>query len=1614
MIRKSLKHWQSYAVLGLIAVVVAFFGLGRSGDERAAAQAPQVQIRGQGFIQFGRRLQRSSTDDEVLDGVFLPADREVTRQLEKAKEMLEDGRYDDTSMLLDEILQRGEDFFFKPDPTKPVHRSLKAEAHRLIGAMPASGRSAYQLQFEPRAKQLLSEAVATGNLAQLEEVSRRYFHTPSGYEATLILGRHHLDHGQPLAAVLCFERLKETPEASRFEPGLSIQLASAWTRASMPKRAAEVLVALRKSHPRATIRIGDEEHQLFNRDGDANSWLAKVLGKPVETQRSESEQWAMHRGNAARNAASGGGSPLLSPRWRVPTTNHPALEKALADIRQTYVDQGIPVAPCMHPLAVNDLVLMRTSRDLLAVDFETGKRLWEVRGAADGSLENAVTAYTGANAGQFEPQANPVLVNRFWDDSTFGTLSSDGERVFLIEDAEMGIASARNQRNQRFAVLANGRRRMLSDGLQQSNKLIALELKTQGKLLWEVGGSVEDDNSPLATAFFLGAPLPMQGKVYVLAEVKGEIKLFVLDAKTGNVEWSQQLAAVEQDVLRDAFRRFAGCTPSFADGVLVCPTSAGAVVAVDLSNRSLLWGYQYQRNQYAQAGGRIFPGAMGARVVIGWNGEWPQASQAARWIDSSATIAEGRVLLTPVESNELHCLNLIDGKPAWSAPMNRGENLYVGCVHKGKVVLVGMHQVTALKLTDGKAAWKTPVELPSGAMPSGRGFLSGDDYYLPLTSAEVIRINLKDGKITARSKSRKNSIPGNLICYKGEVISQGVDYLETFFQLEPLQQRIEELIAKNPKDAWALAHRGELALDEGRLDDALRDIRASFEIDPAPYTRDLLVESLLAVLSKDFDKNRSAAQELDALAESDEERIALFRALATGLRKSGDVLGSLEAFLNLSLIDRSSDTLDEIDPQLSASRDCWARAEFKALLAESSKGDREQIDQAIAKRLEVAEAGGDIRALERFLAVFGDHPIADQVRETLVERIGGETNLLARERLLRQLERSSDPEVRMSAMLKLAAILRDSEHTEEALDYYRRIEAEFGDKALVGKETVKAYLAGLPADSKLARVIAMENFRWPEGEVKVEKSNTRAVTVLKFGRLIPLDWRQDRGPFFKQIEVGFHQNQNEIIGRDGLGNERFRVSLNENGRPRSYPHLLNNIGQVTAFNHILLVSTGSQLYAIDTLRSTAAPGSRVLWAQDLVDQPGGASYGYQNISQQQVKTFWGGTRTVANIGGQPVGSVGPCTTTGVCLQRSRDVMMLDPLTGSTHWIRRGLTPGSELFGDEELILVASPTGNGSETTVLRAFDGQLLGKRKIPTLDQRWTTVGRNVLAWKNLPDGRMTLFLYDPWSESDVWSHTFLHGTKATLVNQESAAVMQRDGKFMMIDLASGKVAFEHKLEAEPNLQNIFVVRSTDQDILITNRPAPPVRQEGGAGKQPVNRMPMVPSDQASPLITGHVYAFDRNTGKAQWPKPAYVEQYGLAMNQSPELPVLSFVRNWQTTRQNRQVRNGAILCLDKRTGGLVFEDNELHQLASFETSGDMDEKSVMLLSTLQSIKLQFTDKPVAAETPYDASKPEKKKSTSEGGRAGALFRALGRGAQSALEGNSPPKNPAPFEDDD
>ena len=1489
-----------------------------------ALQLAQVQrpMPGRGF-----RPDPRPEDDLSLDGVFLPPDRTAKRRLESAQQMIDDGRFGEAVRLLGTLLENAEDYFFKPNADESVYRSLKAEAGRLIAALPPQGRQSYELQFGARARQMLKQAAQSSSLSELAEVSRQFFYTQAGQEATFLLGRHHLDQNRPMAAALCFERLRSLGRANdALEPVLSLSLATCWLRAGKPDKARETLVLLKRAHPGAEVVLGGKSVKLFANESQALTWLQDKVGPQRPLHPSETGGWTLFRGDEARNASSVGGQPLLSARWRQRTADDRAVEKFVTKLRQDYLSQEIVVLPSFQPLAVGDVVLMRTAFAVQAVDFQNGKLVWRYP-ATDDSFDQFLKAGSSAQPGQ-SVQLFSGLDQRIWEDATYGTLSSDGDQVYFIEDLGLGTNPS-----PLVTFLPNGRR--LTVSARNTNRLAARELRTQGKLKWEVGGLTGEDEPKLAGAFFLGPPLPLLGHLYVMAEMKSqEIRLIVLSAKTGAMEWSQQLAVVETPITMDTNRRNAGATPSFADGVIVCPTSAGAVVAIDSATHSLLWGYQYPRSQ--QNTDRF----NAVRLAI-----YPGTERHANehWADGSATISDGRVLLTPIESDQLYCLNLASGKELWK--QSRANNFYVACVHGGNVILVGRNTVSAVKLADGEKAWKD-LELPSGALPSGRGFYSGDNYYLPLTSAEVAKINLRTGQIQQRSKSRSGTVPGNLVCYRGSIISQGADYLDAYYQLDSLKEQIAKTLDKHPDDSKALAALAEVKLDQGSLGEAIELFHRSNQLKPDDTTREQLVEAMLDGLQGDFAAHRGSLAELDKLIEKDEQRLKYLRLVALGLQSSGEVLPAFEAYLKLA-DQNSSPTLDAIEDALSTRRDRWIQTQLERLHDAASQEQQQKMDAEVAIRLQSAVDSQLAARLRGFLTIFEAHALANQARQALLAKLT-DTDLLEAETLLRRLEKKGSEEQIARGVARVAALLRETGRADVAAVYYGQLANRFAKIECLDGKTGQQLVAELSSDSPIRKWLP-DAGSWPLGKVVTREEKTKFPTgTPRPPRVADLEIVGPPGPFFKNMNIVLDSAQKVLVGQDGMGEKRFRIQISEsNGRfPRPNGYNAPPLSYVSVNGGLLVLSTSNQLLAVDALRGPDNT-NHVLWSHDLSDQIGGFPTS-QGIFSRPVDLPWGGRRFVPEDAmGRRYGSIGPVTDGGVYFQRLRDLHCVDPLSGATIWTRKNVPLGNDLFGDEELLFVAPP-GDG-DTLVLRAATGEKLGDRRIASFDKRMTTIGRQVLSWEP-KNGQQIMQMRDPWEDKTLWSFPFTAGAKAALVSQEAASVFQPDGQFFLIRLSDGNLLAKEQLEPESALIGIHLLASQDQYLLVVNTG---IRQE--------QNVTVTPIPVNNPLISGHVYGFDRTTGKKLWPAPAVVGQYGMVLNQPSQLPVLVFARMVHRALPGGSAKTEpkvAVLCIDKRTGRVVYENDQLPStIGNFEVSGDPINHTVTLSLAPTVIILKFTD---------------------------------------------------------
>ncbi|MFP6667223.1 MAG: PQQ-binding-like beta-propeller repeat protein [Pirellulales bacterium] len=1568
-----------------------------------------------GFAQPVAPNANSATAAEYSEPVFSPPDRKMLQKLNNAQKLLEQERYSQAVRALVEILdppkrietaddgdRTDDDYFFKSDPE--LHpgdgrrfSSLKSEARRILGQLPPPARQAYELGFGGLAKRKLQRAIESGDIEAVAEVTRKYFHTQAGYDAMVLLGRYHMDRGRPLAAALCFRQVYETQAGTKYEPALSLLTAACWQRAGDANKAKEVLLALKQRYPNSALQIGGKPIDLFRRSDDALNWLARVVGQTMSSGPWRPIDWVMFRGNPARSGVSRGGQPLLSrPLWQQRVAADLDVEASLSEQRQLYVDRGVVAVPSMQPLAVGNLVLVRTPQRISAVDFATGKLVWQIE------------PYSELATATDSPQSAVKKLNQLiWLDKTYGTMSCDGERMFVVE----GFGGSGREILDRF-----GRRQY--DSSSAYNILAAYDVsRTEGKLAWSVGGP-EDGDEKLSQAFFLGPPLPLQGRLYVIAELSGEIRLVVLDARTGGYLWDQPLAVIQAGDFDYLRRRTCGISPSFAEGVLVCPTGVGAVVAIELTTRSLLWGHQYPSEENGRVANR------------GWGGRRSASAPEPEnlWADSCAVISNGRLIITPAESKEIHCVKLENGEMQWHLPRagQSDEYSYLACVHDGMAIVVGRSELTAIDMENGKVAKGWPLKLPAGSVPSGRGFHAERYYYLPLNSAgggEVAKIDLGQPSIVNRAKSHNDTIPGNLIAFRGQIISQGTDWLQAFYQRDVLEQEIDRRLKNDPADPWALMRQGEMLVDVNKHAEAAPLFRRSREMFAKVMAdneaqqndawldayanhieaRELLLSALLRNLDGQFVGHRDSVAEIERLIERPRERIDYLRILAKGLEDCGELRESLRAYFQLADASATTKPMMKISNTHTVRLDRWLRARLSRLQTDLNDQQREVFVNEVATRRDGAIRDGSLVSLRTFLDYFAWHESADNIREQLVAKLDA-TSLLGRCQVLRELAASDDPAQQRAAVAQMAALHLKARHFREAAHYYQQLRDQWPDEVVWQGKTGSQLFEALPAESPARQPKVVQ---WPYGKVELAAGNAgRPNRSVSYQPGFKLNLLGRRNPTREYSSIVVDQQQRyTVYGMDGYGNPEWTVAL---GGDRRSLMMNRGLSCGRMDGPLLILSVGYQVMAIDTLaaKSSDSGKSAVLWTQAVKQYvPGVPSRrgGYSSTpSSSTDPPPWGDDSPQQyRAASQQLVRLGPITPGGVTFLRNRDLVSVDPVSGETLWTRRGVYGDVDLFGDDEHVFLA-PRGK-KEAVVVNAVDGSEIARVELPPEKSRWRTLGRRMLIWRTPKDqaGTRDLAMFDPLTGKDDWVHGIARGAKGALIRDQAVAILQRNGRFFIFDLATGEKKVDRMLDKELGLKGIYMIPSQDQYILVTTRGASRV-----ANKRQIYPMPQ---QHGSALVTGRIYAFDSRTGELQWPTvgpeqtpvSAQVKQYGLVLNQAPELPVLVFAR--------REVQNNkystSFLIIDKRTGRLAVPPKLISRVYdNFDLSSDYGSKTltVYFQNRSSNFSLKFTDEPLPPSPPIqvEGERLARSKQINSVGDALRAFRKAGEN-RAVQEGN-------------
>ena len=1430
-----------------------------------------------------------------LSGFQIGVDQDIQAVLTEAREAVERKQYHSAVQMLQLVLDRPEDSFRERD-FENDHGMLggtRKEAQQILTSLPPEGQATYELEYGAEARRLLDDALQSDRREGLVEVLRRFSITAAGFDATVRLAASAADQDQPLQAALLLEPLRYHPKRT---PQVSLQRALYWARAGRVARGVAALRDARKALGGKSLRVGGRDVTIPADEETAAKWLLSLDG--IERPATPLSAWTMAGGAPTRNSAVVPASPAGGSIWRVSTLEHlvmdgpvedearqrSRLQQALNATIQSVQEEGQPNIPAAQPLVIGDTVVYRTVGDVTAVSLKTGKLLWR-SSLLDESLVkllNPRTIEAQIRASRIAvPQSNSLenhLERRVYRDLAAGTLSSDGRTVFALEDLDAAGTLSVNA----FGIAEP----------RPVNRLVAYDL-AGGQILWEVGGQRGSPPADLSAQFFLGPPLPLDDCLYVLSESQGALQLLVLkqnaDRQAVEIAWSQSLLGLEQSLATHPPRRLSGLAPASSDGVLVCPTSSGAVIAIDKDRRSLIWGFQYPSLI------RTDPIALGIQAI-------PRAAQyefaadetdkSSRWMDNNPLIAEGKVLITPRDSETLYCLDLVDGHEIWQMP--RDEWLYVACAFQGKAILVGRNGLGAVTLSDG-----TPLDsfADTEVEPTGRGIRVEASYFLPTARGEVATIDLQTGHVLARSKLAGGVIPGNLAAANGAIVSLSATDVLGFAHLSELQALVASQLRADARDPRALALRGELRLHGGHQAEGLADLRESLKIQTEPRVKLVLASALLAAVRADPSRLGELVPELEAITDDPQQRNDFLRMYSQALEAAGDRRGAFRQLIRLAQTSEFLDDLKQLESTYSVRTDRSIRARLIHMSSTATPEERKELNQIVREQLRLAAADTDHpETLERTLQFLRGLPEVDAELLAIALDLSGEP----RQQLLRTLQQSTDPSVAGRVLAMRCVEQVESESWSRAASLIKILRRDFPDQVCLDGKTGRGLAEEWSAQPKLATLLIAPRV-WPEGPIEPQRipRDRPAPPITLPVEILSRQGGTLEGWSFETDALGSH-----VIARDEFGLQQWKLALQidlDHNDPET--RSISIPFQAQYLDHWLVLSRLTYFYVIDVQSPT---GPRIAWHQSLKPVT-------EDASEVETRIRFNGRFGRAGVPrtGQVLGLTQETVVYAIGAKIYGAEISEGRLVWSRHETFNGPFDGSV---DEHVVAMNS----GGYTTLVRTLDGARISRRQQRPGMVLWTR-GRQRLVRQVKPT-HLEFELVDIERDVTIWTQESPRDSLWSVIEDQDLALLEPSGMLRVLRLVDQQQRYQVELpiKPEPDKSWFTVQRSRDCDVVL-----------GGETYRHRGAQQMIPFESGSqnPVpFDGHVCGVSPVDGKLLW--STAVEKAALEPTQAGNLPVLLLATRQVDGRAApnnfyQRFRMMAYI-IDKRTGRQIYTSDE------------------------------------------------------------------------------------------
>jgi len=1364
--------------------------------------------------------------------------------------------------------------------------------YELIESLPVEATKIVDLRYGAQAQQLLDEAIAESNWDQVAEVVSKYGFTSSGQDATVILGQHWLRKGDPRRAARLFTKAFRQKSASeRLGPELGILAASTLFGAGMQS---EALTAYEST--RMQFRQGEFTWKGTRVSWDGRSVLSKTDFDKMELSGQQSierviKQPYYQSGIATRNADTNAGIPLPFLSWHAELHESEQHKENLdLTLKQKLPDGKSNLIPSRYPISVGPWVIASTyDQRIVAIDALTGVLRWQC--AYSGMpMGFSMDRYLGRDGHSYGLPAPDYLTKRVWGETMLGGISSDGERIYNISEMPaFDIAES-------FALGPNARVAK-PKGTASYNVMQCWSVREEGKAQWEVGGQKSTSEPKLAGTLFLGAPLPYENDLLVLGELNSDLFLHCIEPETGKLLWRQPLTTNHSTIANDLLRRSTGAIPAVDGSIVICPTLSGYLIAYDIANRSILWAFKYPLRADLSTSNQA--SAFGALDLADLSPLTPRSA------DNSVIISDGVVLFAPADGSDAYGIQIEDGTLLWKlSDSTKAPIRYIAGAWNNTAVVVCQTSVAAVDLKSGKSKWPK-IDFPGSQQVIGRGVRKQGTYLVPLSSQNIVQIDILKGAIT--DFVRVEQPLGNLISVGDRLICATPFQLDCYSVREAFQTQLKEELQRGSTSVVGLARQSELALAKGDFDGALNYLEQARKIDPNNADVILLINKAgIAALTADFDKYANRVDLLGNLV-VDRDKAPYLRLLIKGFQKQGrnkETLATLFELSNLRTSQRQEQMSGvsniELSSQWSIQEDRWIETQFRNVITKLTPTEMGELKKQIAPEIESMRSIPS-HVLRVKLAHF------DAIRETEPLRLESAKMLVLQKNYL-QAERMlvSDHLFDKESLDSIdAAARRDI----LASIYVRNKRFDLAAKYVAAPrfEELVRELNGMPANGLLLPESPSNNINtaskplgeWPTGKVNVsvEQSEDGPLNqALRMDTATTCKWKTKIGDALSgwEIKSGGSGGVNVVFTNPSSG-VTFQVYFDAGNQDKFV------VPTVHSVDSIVLLEVNRQIIAVDTLTGSMRDQESDLWRQqfdmDLTDM---------EINRGQKN--WG---LPSNKGSFKVASV---SRSGIIVLSEDELICCDLVSGAKIWTRKGFK-GCSFASENDSLVVHDPKNRS--ILKLDVLDGSTLSQ--IPLEGDGGSAVASIGRYWLLGSDGQkqLGLRLVDSSNGKAIFNGEFTSTAKIALDGDTGIIILKENGELTYWNLADQK-EFVRKIEIDSKFKQVSIQRFGETMLMMLL----------GTEKEPIK--PKITPDASDPdfvPVSGRVHALSAKDASDVWLQSSVVSNFSFPINQIRNSPAAVFVRmlNFSRVANTGTIDCMSIAVVDIRNGRVLFSSDEI-----------------------------------------------------------------------------------------